>query len=257
MGNNKNIDFNCDVAQGFGVYQDGSEFELLDYVSSVNVSCGFHAGDPVTIKNTLLKCKDKHLALGAHIGFCDIQGFGYRPMDLNSDEIEALVIYQLGALASFAKSYSLEIEHVRPHGAMYKMAAENFEFSLAIANAIKKFDKWLTYYGFANENLDKVAAETDIIVAREVFADKYYNQDGEINWEQKDFTTPEITMNRIRTLNHSGQMKVTGGAFVPMNCDTIHFGYKNPTIIETIKKANEIITPTPCNYNKVVSSGWL
>ena len=101
----KNIDFNIDLAQSFGFYKNNSEFDLLDYASSVNISCGFHAGDPLTIKNALMKAKEKNVVVGAHIGFDDIQGFGYRDMDLSDDEIEALVIYQVGALMAFAKSH--------------------------------------------------------------------------------------------------------------------------------------------------------
>ena len=127
----KNIDFNCDLSQAYGIYKNNNETEILDYVSSVNISCGFHAGDPVTIKEALLKAKDKNLVIGAHIGFNDIQGFGYRPVELKDDELEALVIYQIGALMSFAKAYGVSIEHVRPHGAMYKKASEDFSFSCA------------------------------------------------------------------------------------------------------------------------------
>ena len=127
----KNIDFNCDLAQSYGVYKNNNEFKLLDFVSSVNISCGYHAGDPISIKEALLKAKEKNLAIGAHIGFNDIQGFGYRPVDLKEDELEAMVIYQVGAMLSFAKTFGLSIEHVRPHGAMYKMASENFSYSCA------------------------------------------------------------------------------------------------------------------------------
>ena len=164
----KNIDFNCDLAQAYGIYKNNMEFELLDYVSSVNVSCGFHAGDPVTIKEALLKAKQKNVAIGAHIGFNDIQGFGYRPVELKGDELEALVVYQVGALMSFAKAYGLSIEHVRPHGAMYKMAGEDFEFSASIAKAVKKCSEWLVYYAPVGDITERVAEETGVKVAREV-----------------------------------------------------------------------------------------
>ena len=129
----KNVDFNIDLAQSFGIYKNNTEFSLLDYASSVNISCGFHAGDPMTIKNALLKAKEKNVVVGAHIGFDDIQGFGYRPMQLSEDELEALVIYQIGAMMSFAKTFKMEIEHVRPHGAMYRQAAEDYSFAKTIA----------------------------------------------------------------------------------------------------------------------------
>ena len=178
----KNIDFNIDAAQGFGVFKNNIETELLDKVSSVNISCGFHAGDPLLIREYLLKCKQHNITIGAHIGFNDLQGLGYRPMDLSEDEIEAIVLYQVGALMSFAKAYNLEIDHVRPHGAMYQLASENFEFSLSIAKAIQKIDKWLNYTCLDNEILTKVADETGIVVNREVFIDKTYTQDFKVDW---------------------------------------------------------------------------
>lgn len=253
----KILDFNSDLAQGFGVYQNDLEFDILDYMSSVNISCGSHAGDPIIIRNAILKCKEKNIAIGAHIGFCDLQSCGYRPMDLDNDEIEALVLFQIGALASFAKTFGLNIEHVRPHGAMYKLASENYEFSLSIAKAIKKFDKWLTYYGEANENLEKVSQETGIIVAREVFIDKQYTTDGKVDWSNVETVSQDISLNRIRTILHSSQMKMSNGTLIPISCDTIHFSCRNQEAIELAKKASEIITPTPVNYNKVKVSGWV
>ncbi len=253
----KHIDFNIDAAQGFGVYKNNIETQLLDYVSSVNISCGFHAGDPLLIKEYLLKCKEKNLTIGAHIGFNDISGLGYRPMDLTSDEIEAIVLYQVGALMAFAKSYGLVIDHVRPHGAMYKMASENFEFSLSIAKAIKKIDKWLAYTCLDNEVLDKVETEADIVVNREVFIDKYYTQEFKPDWENKNTINDEDALNRIRTIMFSSQIKLGNGLFMPVNCNTIHFDTKNQNVLELLKKANEIVTPTPFNYNKAELSGWV
>lgn len=253
----KNIDFNSDLAQGFGVYKNDLEFDILDYVSSVNISCGSHAGDPITIRNAILKCKEKNVAIGAHIGFCDLQGCGYRPMELDEDEIEALVLYQIGALASFAKTYKLNIEHVRPHGAMYKLAAENYEFSLSIANAIKKFDKWLTYYGEANENLEKVSEETGLVIAREIFIDRPYTTEGKVEWSNEETVSQDVALNRIRTTLHSSQIKLSNGTFVLKNANTVHFSCRSQDAIELAKKANEIIKPTPVNYNNAEVSGWV
>ena len=253
----KNIDYNIDIAQGFGYFKSNIETELLDYVSSVNISCGFHAGDPLLIREYLLKCKEKNLTIGAHIGFNDLQGLGYRPIELSNDEIEAVVLYQLGALAAFAKSYNLVIDHVRPHGAMYKTASENYEFSLSIAKAIQKFDKWLNYTCLDNQILDNVSAETGIVVNREVFIDKYYNQDFQLDWGNKNYVNEEAAINRIRTITYSSQIKIGNGMFMPVKCDTIHFDTKNPNVLKLIKNANEIIKPSPSNYNKAAVSGWV
>ena len=173
----KKLDYNIDAAQGYGFFKNDREAELLDYVSSVNISCGFHAGNPLLIREYLLKCREKNLTIGAHIGFNDISGFGRRLMELTPDEIEASVLYQIGALAASAKSYKLVIDHVRPHGAMYRLASENFDFALNLAKAVQKFDKWLSLTCLDNEILENVSAETGIVINREVFADKYYKPD--------------------------------------------------------------------------------
>lgn len=253
----KNIDYNIDVAQGFGYFKNNIETELLDYVSSVNISCGFHSGDPLLIREYLLKCKEKNLTIGAHIGFNDLNGLGYRPIELSKDEIEAIVLYQIGALVAFAKSYNLVIDHVRPHGAMYKLASENYDFSLSIAKAVKKFDKWLNYTCLDNEILEKVSEDTGIIINREVFIDKYYTQNFSPDWEKTEYINEEDALNRIRTISFSSQIKLGNGQFMPVNCDTIHFDTKNPNVLQLIKNANEILKPTPSNYNKAMTSGWV
>lgn len=255
--NIKNVDFNCDLAQSFGVYKNENEYELLPYVSSVNVSCGFHAGDPLTIRESLLKAKEFNVAIGAHIGFDDIQGFGLKNMDLQPEEIEALVIYQIGALSALAHAYGLEIEHVRPHGAMYKRAANDFEFSLAIANAIKKFDKWLIYYGAAGETLDKVAEESEIRVAHEIQLNRIYNEDGSIDYTSNSVSSIDFASNRLNNLLKHSSIRNKEGRLTEVKFDSIHFSSGSSNILEIIQKSNEIISPVPVNYKKAAVSGWV
>ncbi len=253
----KNIDFNCDLAQSFGVYKNSSEYQLLDYVSSVNISCGFHAGDPMSIKEALLKAKEKNVVVGAHIGFDDIQGFGYRPMDLSEDEIEALVMYQVGALMSFAKAYKLEIEHVRPHGAMYKMAAENFGFATSVANAIKKCSEWLVYYGAAGDVTAKVGEYVNIPVAHEISLEKSYNVDGTVDFSAKDIANTNVSIGRLRELLNNSQVMNNECGKTIVQADTIHFTNRIPNALELITQAREIITPVPVNYKNAYASGWV
>ncbi|MCI1274333.1 MAG: LamB/YcsF family protein [Clostridiaceae bacterium] len=253
----KQIDFNCDLAQSFGVYKNNAEYNLLDSVSSVNVSCGFHSGDPLSIKEALLKAKENNVVVGAHIGFGDIQGFGYRDMDLSEDEIEAIVIYQVGALMSFARTFHLDIEHVRPHGAMYKKAAQDFDFSLSIAKAIQKCSKWLVYYGATGEIIEQVNSETNIPIAREVFIEKMYNADGSINEQAKDTENTDISIQRLKQLLMFSQVSNCEGGKTFVKADTIHFSNKLVNSAELIKRAKEIITPVPVNYKNVYESGWV
>lgn len=253
----KNIDFNCDLAQAYGIYKNNTEFELLDYVSSVNVSCGFHAGDPMTIKEALLKTKEKNIAVGAHIGFNDIQGFGYRPVALKNEELEALVVYQVGALMSFAKAFGVSIEHVRPHGAMYKMAGEDYEFSATIARAIKKCSDWLVYYAPVGEITERVAEDTGVQIAREVSLEKTYNADLTIDYSKEDNTNNYDLMKKFQHLLHTSQLRnsLSGMSFAEV--DTIHFSNKYKNSLELIKQARDIIVPTPVNYNNAKISGWV
>ena len=253
----KNIDFNCDLAQAYGIYKNNVEYELLDYISSVNVSCGFHAGDPMTIKEALLKAKEKNIAIGAHIGFNDIQGFGYRPVELKDDEIEALVIYQVGALMTFAKAYGLSIEHVRPHGAMYKMASESYDFSSTIAKAIKKCSDWLVYYAPVGDITTRVGEEVNIQVAQELMLEKTYNADLTIDYSKEDNTNNYELIKRFQHLLHTSQIRnnLSGMSFA--NVDTIHFSNKYKNSIELIKQVREYITPAPVNYNNAKISGWV
>ena len=253
----KNIDFNCDLAQSFGVYKNNSEYELLDYVSSVNIACGFHAGDPSAIKEALLQAKEKNVVVGAHIGYDDIQGFGYRQMDMDSDELEALVMYQVGALMTFAKAYNMEIEHVRPHGAMYRKAMEDFETSRTIARAIKKCSKWLVYYGATGENLAKVAEEENIQVAHEVHLEKMYDEFGNIVFNAKDLENTDLSIQRLKDLLHNSRVSNNLGEKTIVEADSIHFSNKISNAKELIIQANEITTPLPYNYKNAAKSGWV
>lgn len=253
----KNIDFNIDLAQSFGFYKNNSEFDLLDYASSVNISCGFHAGDPLTIRNALLRAKEKNVVVGAHIGFDDIQGFGYREMDLTEDEIEALVVYQVGALMSFAKTFNMEIEHVRPHGAMYKKCAEDFSFACSVAKAIQKCSKWLVYYGATGEITQKTGELLNIPVAQEVCLEKMYNIDGTVNTVARDNENTEMEIQRLKQLLATSQVSNIEGGKTVVTADTIHFTNRLSNSLELIKQAREIIVPVPVNYKNACLSGWV
>ena len=253
----KNIDFNCDLGQAYGIYKNVREYGLLDYVSSVNISCGFHAGDPMTIKNALLKAKEKNVAIGAHIGFNDIQGFGYRPVELKDEELEALVIYQVGAIMSFAKAFGVSIEHVRPHGAMYKRAGEDFIFSSNIAKAIKKCSDWLVYYAPAGDITTKVGEYVNIKVAQEISLEKSYNPDLTIDYDIPDNTNNYEMIKRLQHLIHTSQIKNNQGGVSFVEVDTIHFSNKYQNSYDLIKQAKNTITPAPVNYNNAKISGWV
>ena len=208
------FDFNSDMAQEFGVYKNNDAYEIAKYMSSVNISAGFHAGDAISIKNALSYVKEHNLALGAHIGYQDIAGFGKREMELSKDEIEATVIYQIGAISAYAKTMGLEIEHVRCHGAMNKKLSEDPEFAKAVANAIKKVNPWLNLY-IQNPDMKK-------LIEDEVQINCSY----------------EVTFDDNMSIRQIREMEI-----IP---ETIHFNN-----IEAAKRAYDVIKPTPVNYNRV------
>lgn len=253
----KTIDFNCDLAQSYGIYKNSSEARLLDYVSSVNISCGFHAGDPLAIKEALLQAKEKNVVVGAHIGFDDIQGFGYRQMDMDEDELEALVMYQVGALMTFAKAYNMEIEHVRPHGAMYRQMAEDLTIAKTIARAVKKCSKWLVLYGSTGDTLAQAGEEENIQVAHEVNLEKIYDENGNIDYSAKDLENTTISIQRLKDLLQNSQVTNNTGGKTIVRADSIHFSNKISNALELIVEAREIIEPLPYNYKNAQKSGWV
>ena len=249
----KNIDFNCNLAQTAGDYSNETETGMIEYMSSLNIACGFHAGDPLTIKKVLEQCRHKNKVIGAHIGF-PANG---AEKQYDEDEIEAIVLYQIGAIASFAKAYSLEIEHVRLHGKMRELASENLDFALSVAKSIQKFSKWLIYYGEAGNVIENIASELDINVAREIYLNKNYTESGFVDKNLPDFENTQKSIERLKRLLETSEIDNTAGSLTKINFDTIHFGTKAENAVELAKEANAIIVPKPVNYNRVVESGWV
>ena len=160
------FDFNCDVAQGYGVYDNNNEYKIAKYCSTINISAGFHAGDPVNIRKAFLYALDNNVALCAHIGYPDIQGFGRRLMKMEDDELEATVIYQVSAIIAYAKTFDLEIEAVRCHGALKQELNENEHSAIVIAQAIKKVSPWLNLV-VQNENIKDIISKEGLKIALE------------------------------------------------------------------------------------------
>ena len=236
----KYIDINCDLAQSFGVYKNDLEFDLLPYCSSVNISCGLHSGDPSTINNVLKFLSTKNeIAIGAHIGYPDIQGFGYREMNLSSEEIESLVLYQIGALQAMANNHNLRLCHVRPHGALYKRAMQDFDTMLSIAKAVKKAGDWLILLCGACENLKKAAEIAEINYAGEVFLDKKYDLNGFPIFEEEDVVNIEYSKNMLETLLDKSAVINENNGITEVDFHSIHLSMKHSYSMETAKMLKE------------------
>ncbi|OQP01191.1 5-oxoprolinase subunit PxpA [Parageobacillus galactosidasius] len=174
------VDLNCDFGESFGIYRLGEEKEILQYVTSVNVACGFHAGDPLVMRKTVQMALEQKVAIGAHPGFPDLLGFGRRNMAVTPEEVYAYVVYQIGALAAFVKAEGGKMAHVKPHGALYNMAAKDTALAEAIAKAVYDVDPTLILYGLAGSELIRAGKKIGLRTASEVFADRTYQQDGSL-----------------------------------------------------------------------------
>ena len=174
------IDLNSDIGESFGAYRMGDDAAVMDAVTSANVACGFHAGDPLVMNKTIKNCAAKGVAVGAHPGYPDLVGFGRRNMKCTPEEEYADCLYQIGALSAFCRANGLTLQHVKPHGAMYNQAAKDPELAKAIARAVKDFGENVILMGLANSEFEKAAKEIGIPFAAEAFADRGYMPDGSL-----------------------------------------------------------------------------
>jgi UPF0271 protein len=174
------IDISCDMGESVGPWKMGFDEEMMPYISSANVAGGFHAGDPTTMRKTVALAKDHGVAVGVHPGYRDLVGFGRREMDVPPEEIHDEIIYQLGALREFARYYDMEVQHVKPHGALYMVAARDEELSRAIIEAIQRVDPGLLLFCMRASVTYQLAQKMDQPVVAEFYADREYNDDGQI-----------------------------------------------------------------------------
>lgn len=207
------FDYNCDVAQSYGIYKNDLELKMAEYASSINISAGFHAGDPMAVRQALLFAKEHDVALNAHIGYPDIQGFGKRKMDLDKDELEAVVIYQISAILAYAKTFDLALEGVRCHGALKVAINEDENTALIVAEAVKKVNPWLNLI-VQNPKTKELIEETGLKSAYEI----EYSSENSLNEIMEAVQKP----------------------------DTIHFHS-----LDEIMEAYSAIKPNPINYNRV------
>ncbi len=172
------IDLNSDLGESFGAYKIGRDAEILSLVSSANVACGFHAGDPTIMAETARLCKEAGAAIGAHPGFPDLQGFGRRNMQISPEDVKNLTVYQVGALDAFCQSAGIPLQHVNPHGALYNMAAKDGALARAICAGIYAYNPKLVLLGLSGSQMIEAAKEIGLPYAAEVFADRAYEDDG-------------------------------------------------------------------------------
>lgn len=174
------IDLNCDMGESFGAWKMGNDAELMKFVSSVSIACGFHAGDPGIIRKTIETALKNDVAIGAHPGFPDLQGFGRRDLDLSPQEVFDIMLYQISAVKGICEALGGKLRHVKPHGALYNQAANDKQLARAIAESVAAVDDSLILYGLSGSQLIAEAERAGLKTASEVFADRTYLADGSL-----------------------------------------------------------------------------
>ncbi|HEX5439009.1 MAG TPA: 5-oxoprolinase subunit PxpA [Gemmatimonadaceae bacterium] len=174
------VDLNCDMGESFGAYRMGADEAIFPFITSANIACGFHGGDPGVMRRSIALAREHGVAVGAHPGLPDLAGFGRRAMDVTAEQVYDMVVYQMGALAGFAAAAGLRLQHVKPHGALYNMAAQRAELAAAIAQAVHDVDRGLVLFGLAGSHLIDAGQAAGLRTASEAFADRNYMRDGSL-----------------------------------------------------------------------------
>ena len=218
------IDLNCDVGESFGAYTLGDDAQILEQVTSANIACGFHAGDHATMRHTVRLAVDRNVAVGAHPGLPDLAGFGRRTMSISPQDAYDMVLYQVGALAAFARAEGVPLRHVKPHGALYNMAAKDRELADAIARAIARFDDALVLVGLAGSELIRAGGECGLRTASEAFVDRRYEADGTLTSRREASAMLASTtdaLEQCRSIVMNGTVLSRQGTVVNLQADTL------------------------------------
>ena len=239
------IDINCDLGESFGAYQIGADDQVLNLISSANIACGFHAGDPMVMQKTVHLALERGVGIGAHPGYPDLMGFGRREMKLSPGEVEAYVIYQIGALMGVAHSYGATLQHVKPHGMLYNMAVKDQQLAQAIARAVARVDDNLILVALASSEFAEAGRKVGLRVANEVFADRGYNPDGSLvarGTQGAFIQDPSVAARRVVKMVQEGKVEAVDGTVISLEADTICLHGDNPevaTCVTSIKRALE------------------
>lgn len=212
------------MGESFGAWRMGRDAELMDYVSSINIACGFHAGDPTIIAETIKTAIKKGVSVGAHPSYPDLQGFGRREMALSPEEVFDIVLYQIAAVKGICEAYGIKLHHVKPHGALYNRAAKDPALAKAIVKAVKTLDKNLVFYGLAGSHLISEAEKIGLKTASEVFADRTYQPDGTLTPRTEPgalIENAERAVAQVLEMVKDQTVTAVGGEKIPIKADTV------------------------------------
>ena len=232
------IDLNSDLGESFGAYTLGMDSSLMDYITSANVACGWHAGDPLVMEKTLRAAAEKGVAVGAHPGYPDLMGFGRREMKIASEEAYAYVLYQLGALDAFARTFGVNIQHIKPHGALYNQACKDEKLAMAICRAAQAFDGDLIVLAPYSSAFRTAAEAIGQPFAAEFFADRAYLADGSLMPRSQPGAVihdAEEACRRVLQMVREGTVTCADGTVLPMRCASVCVHGDNEAALESVR----------------------
>ncbi len=236
------INLNADMGEGFGAYDIGDDLALLKIVRSASVACGFHGGDPTIMHRLVTAAKKEGVSIGAHPGFNDLWGFGRRRIEMRADDLEYAVSYQIGALQAMAAYAGETVTHLKPHGALNNMAAEDIEVALSIARAIKVVDRDIIYVALAGSEMERAARQLDLPMAREGFVDRLYDDDGNLTSRKLPgavMSDPVKATEHVLRMVGEGEIVSRNGKIVAREVDTICVHGDEPTAIVIARAARD------------------
>jgi len=238
----KKIDMNSDMGESFGMYKLGDDEEIMKYITSANIACGFHAGDPHVLKHTIKLAKETNTAVGAHPGLPDLMGFGRRAMDVTPDELYDYCVYQIGATQAFCAAVGVPLQHVKCHGILEMMTTQRPELAEAIAAAVKDVDPNLLYMTIAGTRLFQTCKNAGLKVAGEAYGDRAYNEDGTLVSRKLPgslITESEAVVQRITQFIETGEMPTYQGGTVKVDAQSICMHGDTPGAAIMIKALRE------------------
>ena len=241
------LDLNCDMGESFGGYKLGLDEEVIKYITSANVACGWHAGDPLVMMRTVKMAKEHGVGVGAHPGYPDLLGFGRRNMDCTPEEVRNYVIYQIGALQAFCTANKIELRHVKPHGNLYMTAVENENVARAIAQAIVAVDPRLMYVALAGAKVELialVAQEVGLKVVFEAFPDRAYTSQGTLLSRREPgavIQDPKIVANRALKMAKEKRIVAVDGSEIIVEAQTLCVHGDNPKAVELVRAIRETL----------------
>ncbi|KUH32389.1 lactam utilization protein LamB [Thermococcus celericrescens] len=238
------VDLNSDLGESFGRYKLGLDEEVMNYITSANVATGWHAGDPIVIRRTVRLAKENGVAVGAHPGYPDLLGFGRRYMKLSPEEARNYILYQIGALYAFTRAEGIELQHVKPHGALYNALVKEEELARAVIEGIADFDRNLIFVALSGSRPAEIAEEMGVKVAREVFADRAYNPDGTLVPRSKPGAViheEEAIAERVVSMVKDGGVRAINGEWVELKADSICVHGDNPKAVQIAARIRRVL----------------